>query len=161
MKQQEEFVPGDPGAHRPLGDAGSKATRRLADIAVAAVMTEVIVDEFQIVQVQHQKRPVAHGFGVGKKALRLGIERPAVIKPREQVIVPLVLHLHPFQNGGGHILRHPHPAVVQIGDLDPDIAGRFGGDGIDPAVVRPPVTGIALIHQAHSVEKHFHRQLLR
>ena len=161
VKQQKEFIPGDPGAHRPRGDAGGKAARRLADIAVAAIMAEVVVDKFQVVQIQHQKRPVAHGFGVGKKALRLGIERPAVIKPCQQVIVPLVLHLHPFQNGGSHILRHSHPAVIQIGDLDPDVAGRVRGNGIDPAVVRPLVTGIALVQQPHSVEKHTHRQLLR
>ena len=52
MEEHIKFIAGDPGAERPFRDVAREAQAGLAYVLVAAVMTEVIVDPLEVIEIQ-------------------------------------------------------------------------------------------------------------
>ena len=122
VEQHHELIARQTAANRVVGHAGTERVTGFADIAVAGVVTVDVVQLLEVVKVEHHERRVAQTRRGAEHILADAVERLAVVKAGQHIIVALVLDAQALLGRACHVLKQADLRPVLGRNAQPDIA---------------------------------------
>ena len=122
VEQHHELIARQTAAYRVPGHRVVQRAAGLADIAVAGVVAVDVVQRLEVIEVEHHERRMAQTGRCAEQALAGAVERLAVVKAGQHIVVALVFDAQPLLSHGRHVLEQTDLRLIFKGDAQPDVA---------------------------------------